>query len=148
MNREQRRQAEKQTKRGKTAGTRLPDETPVVFRFSGKNEFDLQHIPHQTLERFRDGTATEPNWHVLAARLNLGRVLADTHFVDASPAMVAAQDALVAVHARAERLGTWGCSQPEFQAMGEGLNLTDAMQVQCTRRELSAAFVKIYEGSR
>ena len=45
---------------------------------------------------------------------------------------------------RNARTGKWGCSQPEFAAMGQGLNCTDEMQLQCTRRELRDALEAVY----
>jgi hypothetical protein len=117
---------------------------PVVFRFDGNNERNLQLIPHDCLEDLRQGRGVEDGWHTLAARLNLGFVLARDHFNEEPQAIMAkALEALRAVYDRHERAQTWGATGEEFFAMGEGLNLTDSMQLQCTRRELQTAIVNI-----
>jgi len=143
MNRTERRAAAAKSRPKKTKTRRIP----ITIRFSAKNEFDLQMLPHQMLEGFRDGTATEPDWHALAFRINWGHVLAATHFADGVAATAEAQRALEQVQARHAETGRWGVSQPEFAAMAQALTLTDHMQVQCTRRELDAAWIKVMEGA-
>lgn len=117
---------------------------PINIRFSAKDELKLQLSPHNLLDLFRTGDADETDWHTLALRLNWGRFLAERHFPDGSQPLAAAQEALRAVKARHSRTGKWGCSQPEFAAMGLGLNCTDNMQLQCTRRELRDALEAVY----
>lgn len=117
---------------------------PVNIRFAKSHEIDLQLSPHTMLEKFRDGVAEESDWHLLALRLNWGRVLADEHFSDGVQVMSDAQAAIRAVRERNERTGQWGVSQPEFAAMGDGLNCCDAMQLNCTRRELRDALGAVY----
>ncbi len=117
---------------------------PVVLRFGAREERNLQLIPHQYLAEFREGRGSEKGWHTLAARLNHGFVLARDNFDgDAVAVMSKALDALRAVYDRHQRLKTWGATGEEFFAMGDGLNLTDKMQLKCTRRELDAALKKI-----
>lgn len=117
---------------------------PVVFRFDRDSERNLQLIPHQFLEELRQGQGTEPGWHTLAARLNMGFVLArDCFDANAVAVMAKALDALNAVFSRHQRTQQWGATGEEFFAMGEGLNLTDSMQLKCTRRELDVALKSI-----
>lgn len=117
---------------------------PINIRFSSKDELTLQLSPHNLLERFRSGEAEESDWHALALRLNWGRFLAERHFPDGTEPLTEAQEALRAIKERNARIGTWGCSQPEFAAIGLGLNCTDQMQLQCTRRELRDALEAVY----
>lgn len=117
---------------------------PVVFRFDRNNERNLQLIPHQMLEELRQGHGTEEGWHTMAARLNLGFVLARDLFNEEPQAVMSkALDALRAVYERHQRTQLWGATGEEFFAMGEGLNLTDSMQLKCTRRELQQAIENI-----
>lgn len=117
---------------------------PVVFRFNADNERNLQLIPQDLLAAMRDGRGTEEGWHSLAARLNMGMVLASDHFDTDDVAMMdAALDALTSVYNRHQAIQQWGTTGEEFFAMGNGLNLTDAMQLKCTRRELQDAINKI-----
>lgn len=117
---------------------------PVVFRFNADSERFLQLIPQDFLADLRDGRGTEGGWHSLAARLNMGMVLARDHFdAEAVAMMDAALDALTSVYNRHQAIKQWGTTGEEFFAMGNGLNLTDAMQIKCTRRELQDAINKI-----
>ena len=120
---------------------------PVNIRFAQHHETDLQLTPHTTLDQFRGGTAQERDWHLLALRLNWGRMLAGEHFQDAIDDMATAQSALRCVRERNERTGSWGVSQQEFEAIGAALNLVDFMQLKCTRRELRDALDAVYRAN-
>ena len=124
------------------------DALPVTYRFCQQNETDLQLIPHTCLSKFKEGVADSQDWHTLASRLNLGNTLAYTHYEgEVKEMMDKAALALRSVFQRNERLGTWGCTGEEFNAMGDGLNLTDQMQKECTRRELQAAMCHVIENA-
>lgn len=139
-------------KNKKPAKKHIPRFVPAVpmhFRHSPDNELKLKLIPHRLLEEFRGGTATEPDWHALAARLNLGNTLAYTHFEgqEEKTAMDSALLALRSVWDRHTRLGKWGTSGEEFAQMGLGLTLTDDMEDDCTRIELDLAMKHVYRNA-
>lgn len=117
---------------------------PINIRFGGDTETKLQLIPHQNLAALRTGEFEEHMWHAMAARMNLGNTLAYTYFEDAKEAMDAACKALRSVWDRHTRTGKWGASGEEFGQLGDGLNLTDEMQLNCTRRELDSAMEHVY----
>jgi hypothetical protein len=122
------------------------DSLPVTFRFCQENETDLQLIPHTCLSKFKEGAADSQDWHTLASRLNLGNTLAYTHYEgEVKGAMDRAIFALRDVKERNARTGAWGCTGDEFNAMGDGLNLTDQMQKECTRRQLQDAMAHVIE---
>lgn len=117
---------------------------PITYRFSQENETDLQLIPHTSLSKFKEGVADSQDWHTLAARLNLGNTLAYTHYEgEVKQMMDRAALALRSVFKRHEDIGKWGCTGDEFNAMGDGLNLTDQMQKECTRRQLHDAMAHV-----
>ena len=123
---------------------------PPLFRFDRDTEIKLQLIPHQLLEGFRNGTAVEEDWHSLAARLNLGTTLAFDEFdgQEIKDAMNAAMDALKSVWDRYKRTGgKLGTTGEEWQALSLGLNLTDDMQKNCTRLELTRAMGKVFRAA-
>lgn len=122
----------------------LRGKLPINIRFGADAEIKLQLIPHQFLEQLRTGGFEEHMWHAMAARMNLGNTLAYTYFHDAREAMDAACRALKSVWERFERTGKWGATGEEFGQLGDGLNLTDDMQKQCTRRELDSAMEHVY----
>lgn len=118
---------------------------PINIRFEQKHETDFQLLPHLCLSKFRDGTADSADVNTLAVRLNLGRVLAEAHFgADVAEPLRQAQKALHAVKERHARTGAWGTTAQEHAAMGAVLNSTDAMQLQCSRRDLRDAIEAVY----
>ena len=123
-----------------------PRGLPTVFRFSAKDERNLQLVPHQSLEAMRRGEGQEPDWHTLAVRLNLGATLAYRLFdtPEARALLDSAQDALRSAWERFEKTQRIGLTGPEMTTIGEALNLTDDMQLRCTRRELSAALAEVF----
>ena len=110
---------------------------PVTIRHSHAGDTMLKMIPHSDLEKLRDGTADDYAVNTLVFRLNWGYVMAGEYF-DTPEARACTEAGLAAIRSikeRHERLGKWGCTGPEFAAMGEALNLTDQMQAQTTRRQ-------------
>lgn len=118
---------------------------PINIRFGGDTELNLQLIPHQNLDALRSGRFEEHMWHAMAARMNLGNTLAYTYFEDAKTPMDAACLALRSVWDRHTRTGKWGATGEELGQLGDGLNLTDEMQLNCTRRELDSAMEHVYQ---
>ena len=55
---------------------------PVNFRFHQQAETELQLTPMQFMTSFVNGTGDETAWNTVVARLNIGRVLAGSHFTD------------------------------------------------------------------
>lgn len=110
---------------------------PVTFRHNTEADTLLKLIPQDELDKLRNGTADEYTVNTLAFRLNIGYVMAGEKFEggEVRAMLEAALDALRGVKERFKRAGTYGCSQTEFQAIGDGLNLTDEMQEKTTRRE-------------
>ena len=110
---------------------------PKVFRFGQREENLLMMVPHQELERLRDGTADESTWHTITMRLDWGCFLSIDHFknIEVNDVIRDALDSMVVIKDRFKRLGKWGSSGEEFFKIGEALNLVDDMQKQTTRRE-------------
>ena len=112
-------------------------ELPVNIRYGPRAELDLQMVPHAELDRMREGTATEYSLGALNFRINCGYVMAGEVF-DNPEVRATMEKALVAIRAvieRWRRVGRVGCTMPEFDAIGDGLNVCDAMQKASTRRE-------------
>ncbi len=121
---------------------------PLSIRFDKDVELKLQLIPHDALAKFKAGTQQEPDWHTIAARINLGATLAHHHFGagdDAHQAMNHALESLRTSWERYQRLGRIGLTGEEYNHLALGLSLTDEMQLQCTRRELDAAMVEVFK---
>lgn len=119
---------------------------PITIRHSSSADNMLKMIPHSDIEKLRDGTADEYVVNTLTFRLNWGYVMAGEYF-DTPEARACTEAGLAAIRSikeRHERLGKWGCTGPEFVAMGQALNLTDEMQAQTTRRQQrDAAYITL-----
>lgn len=117
---------------------------PVVFRHSQDADLNLKFIPHDEIEKFRHGQADETALNSLKFRLNWGYVMAGEYF-DTPEARKCMEDSLSAIRSVSERVGRtgkYGCTQPEFEAICAGLDVTDDMQSQTTRRQQrDAAYV-------
>ena len=110
---------------------------PKTIRFGQREENLLMLVPHQELERFREGLADESTWHTITMRLDWGCFLSIDHFqnIEVNDKIRDALDAMVAIKERHQRLGKWGTTGDEFFKIGEALNLVDEMQKNTTRRE-------------
>lgn len=121
---------------------------PINIRFGADVEHTLQFVPHAELEKVRLGTSDEASMHTIIFRINIGYTLAGEFFEGGRDVMEKALAAVKAMRERFERTGKVGATGEEFFAIGDGLNLTDEMQKQCTRRELDKVmvFVHAYAG--
>lgn len=120
---------------------------PINVRFNRETETKLQLIPQAALASFKAGGQQEADWHTLAARVNLGATLAHKHYEaggDAHQAMNDAMEALRTSWDRFKRLGKMGMTGDEYNRIALAINLTDEMQMQCTRRELDEAMTEVF----
>lgn len=124
----------------------IPGQLPTNIRHSNEADLLLKMVPHEELDKFRNGTADKYTVNTLAFRLNWGYVMAGEHFdtPEARQALIDGLEAIRSVKARLERTGQYGASQPEFQAIGVALGLTDEMQKMATRREQRDALRAVY----
>lgn len=110
---------------------------PVTIRHSSAADTTLQLVPHDELDKLRDGRADKYTLNTLAFRLNWGYVMAGEVFdnPEVRAALEAGLAAFRSVRERFERLGKYGATGEEFHAIGEALNRIDDMQKAATRRE-------------
>ena len=106
----------------------------------------MQLIPHLEFAKLKAMEADESTWHTLAARLNVGQLLAHRHFNEAEKIICRnALDAMVSIRDRHSKVGKWGGTGDELRDIGKALNLTDEMQKASTRRELRDTISHVYE---
>jgi len=104
----------------------------------------LQMVPHQQLEKMREGLGDEISWNTLACRLNVGLTLADRWFPLLKSDIDDALAALREVWLRYEMLRKMGVNGDQFRIIGRGLVFTDEMQTQCTRREIMGVTDEVF----
>ena len=107
------------------------------------DRFKLQFMPHDALERFRLGQYEEGDFDTLACRLNVGLLLCDIKAPDYKPVGEAACRALMSVRDRHKRLGKWGLSGLELQAIRDGLDVMDQLENQLPRHVIFDAFTTV-----
>lgn len=124
-----------------------PGQLPVTIRHSAKADTMLQMVPHEELEKLRQGEADEFTVNTLAFRLNWGYVMAGEVFdnPEVRAVMETGLAAIRGVKERVDRLGKYGATGEEFRALGEALNFTDEMQKKATRREQHEALTAVYK---
>lgn len=117
---------------------------PVTIRFAQTHETQLQLAPHAALENLKNGGAEE-DYTLLAVRLNWCRLLAESHFHGSIEPCQNAQAALKRVAQANAGAAQWRAQAEDVAVIGEGLNIADAIQLQCTRRELRDALSAVYD---
>ena len=121
-----------------------PATLPLTIRFDEDSERTLQLLPHQELEQLREGKGEEKNWHTITCRLNIGLTLAYNIFTDCKQELDDALQCMREIYARNERIGKWILTGDELRIVGQGLFLTDEMQLKSTRRELNTAMDVVF----
>ena len=116
----------------------------MTIRFNAEDERNLQIFAHAEFLKLKEGVSTDETWHVIVCRLNIGMVLAMSHFEAAAHSLRQGLDAMVSVKDRYARVSKWGISDSESQYVGQALNLTDEMQKQSTRRELRNSIKTVF----
>lgn len=118
----------------------------MTLRHSDESDLLLQMIPHDELEKLRNGEADEYTINTLAFRLNWGYVMSGEVFdnPEVRAAMEIGLAAIRSVKERLSRLGKYGATAEEFFDIGEALNWTDSMQKTSTRREQRDALRSVY----
>lgn len=119
---------------------------PVIIRHSAEHDLHMKLRPHVGLEQLIQGRGDAYAWNEIACRLNIGQMLANTHFTEEVRLEIRkGMDAIAEVMHRFNRVQKWGVGAEEASAIGEALNLTDDMQALCTSRELGAAITHVFK---
>jgi hypothetical protein len=97
---------------------------------------NMKLIPHQELEKFRDGQGDDTAWNTIVCRLNLGSVLCIKNDFN-EEAKWAIRDALDAMRKVAETYnnGKYTATDEQITDIHDGLYVTDEVQDTTTRRE-------------
>lgn len=125
----------------------LKGQLPITIRHSASSDTMLQMVPHEELEKLRNGEADQFTVNTLAFRLNWGYVMAGEIFnnPDVRAVMETSLASIRSIKDRVDRLGKYGATGEEFRSIGEALNWTDEMQKSATRREQNEAMQIVCE---
>lgn len=109
---------------------------PITIGVDERSKYIMKLIPHQELEKFREGMGDDQAWNTIVARLNLGVVLCTQHDFN-DEAKWAVMDALDAMRKVAETHdnGRFTATPEQISDIHDGLYVTDEAQESTTRRE-------------
>ena len=118
---------------------------PITMGIDPDAKRAIAMIPYLELKNLAEGGQDETHWHTIASRLNVGAVLALSHYTqDAQDAMRDALDVLRNIWRRHESVGKWGASKAEIGEINDALVLIDEMDKTTTRREQRAAVMHVW----
>lgn len=102
--------------------------------------YDLGKAIHTGILRMRTGHGLEEDWYVFAAMANVSLILCERDVGgEHLPIVYAAQDALMEIKARHQRVGKWGCAGPELKAIEDCAQLHEQQIANVPRVECRAA---------
>lgn len=109
---------------------------PVMFRQPPQHDRFLKAIPHAEFQKMENGTGNEHSYANLVVRLNQGLVGAQKFYTEeAVKLMDEALNAVVAVRNNWNETKKWEMTKEQATDILAGLNLTDEIQDDCSRRK-------------
>ena len=124
----------------------VPKTLPMTIRHNEETETALQLAPHSELLKLREGYGDDSSWHTIVARLNVGLVAANAEGKeDQAKQIRTGLDAMLKVQARFEKSNKWGVSGSDLREIGDGLVLTDNLQLSLTRKQFAKAIDYVYQ---
>jgi hypothetical protein len=124
----------------------VPKTLPLTIRHNAESETALQLAPHAELMKLREGYGGIESWHTIVARLNIGLVAANAAGKeDQAKDIRIGLDAMLKVQTRYDKTGKWGLSGSDLREVGDGLVLTDNLQLSLTRKQFAKAIDYVWQ---
>jgi hypothetical protein len=124
----------------------VPKTIPLTIRHGKEVETSLQLAPHAELMKLREGYGDEGSWNTIVARLNIGLVAANAAGKeDQAKDIRIGLDAMLKVDERHKKSGKWGLSGSDLKQVGDGLVLTDNLQLSLTRKQFAQAIDYVWQ---
>ena len=124
----------------------VPKTLPLTIRHNAESETALQLAPHSELMKLREGYGDIESWHTIVARLNIGLVAANAAGKEYQAKDIRiGLDAMLKVQARFDKSGKWGLSGSDLREVGDGLVLTDNLQLSLTRKQFAQAIDYVWQ---
>lgn len=123
----------------------IPKTLPLTIRHGEEAETALQLAPHAELMKL-EGYGDDGSWNTIVARLNIGLVAANAAGKeDQAKDIRIGLDAMLKVQARFDKSGKWGLSGSDLREVGDGLVLTDNLQLSLTRKQFAQAIDYVWQ---
>lgn len=133
-------------KKPRKARKYIPKTLPLTIRHNEESETALQLAPHAELMKLREGYGDEGSWNTIVARLNIGLVAANAAGKqDDAKEIRIGLDAMLKVQTRFDKSGKWGLSGSDLKQIGDGLVLTDNLQLSLTRKQFAKAIDYVWQ---
>lgn len=124
----------------------VPKTLPLTIRHNAESETALQLAPHAELMKLREGYGGIESWHTIVARLNIGLVAANAAGKeDQAKDIRIGLNAMLKVQTRYDKTGKWGLSGSDLRQVGDGLVLTDNLQLSLTRKQFAQAIDYVWQ---
>lgn len=114
-----------------------------IQKFTDEEQARLTTPMRLAYEKLRTGAGTEPDYHLLAACVNVTMVLAEKIDPLAEQSAVAARDALVRCWDRFERTKRLGFDGPALQDLPVAIDLHDQLMALLTPLQVHAAAMEV-----
>ncbi len=114
-----------------------------IQRFTEEEQARVTNPVRLSFEKLRTGVATEPDFHILAASINVTMVLAESIDPLAEQSAVAARDAMVRCWERFQRTGRLGFDGLALQDLPVAIDLHDQLMALQTPLEISKAVLEV-----
>jgi hypothetical protein len=133
-------------KKPRKAKKYVPRTLPLTIRHNAESETALQLAPHAELMKLREGYGDEFSWNTIVARLNIGLVAANAASKENQAKDIRiGLDAMLKVQTRYDKTGKWGLSGSDLREVGDGLVLTDNLQLSLTRKQFAQAIDYVWQ---
>lgn len=135
-------------KKPRKAKKYIPKTIPLTIRHNAETETALQLTPHSELLKLREGYGDEGSWNTIVARLNIGLVAANADGKpDQAKQIRVGLDAMLKVQTRFDKTGKWGVSGSDLREIGDGLVMTDNLQLSLTRKQFAQAIEYVWQNA-
>lgn len=111
--------------------------------FTPEEQMRLTNPVRMAYEKLRTGVATEPDFHLLAASINVTMILAEKIDPLAEQSAVAARDGMVRAWQRFQRMGVLGFDGLALQDIPVAIDLHDQLMALLTPLQVSKAVQEV-----
>ena len=115
--------------------------TPIVFAVPKTLQDQIKRIPRLSLQSFKDNKAVTTDWYNITFRIKIGLDIAESEYTNVTiNPMVDVLEVCISILNRYRELNIWAITRDEVELLENGLDATDEMTDQTTRRVQLDAF--------
>lgn len=120
-----------------TYRSKLKTRTPVVIPIPREQAEMMKRVPRLSLDAIRDGEGNSTDWYNVTFRINISLILAKKFYTDeASIALEEIAQLCLAIAENYAKTDKWSVTPEQYEMFIMGLDASDQIQDETTRREL------------